>query len=187
MIFVCVSFSFVVGMQRQEETMTGYDVVCPSYCSWARVGRCTSQLLQLGPRRVPPARLLARRGFPPPGDELCVELCSNHWSTGLVLPPFGRAACCARVPRRTIIGYGVVCPSYCSWARVGRCASQLMQLGPRRVPPARLPAPRGFPPPGDEICVELCSDHWSTGLVPSALWLCGVLCTGAHAKRRRLG
>ena len=40
-------------------------------------------------------------------------------------------------------------------------------------------AHRGFPPPGDELCVELCSDRWSTGLGPSALRLCGVLRAGA--------
>ena len=46
-------------------------------------------------------------------------------------------------------------------------------------PPARLFAPRGFPPPGDELCVELGSDRWATGLVPSGLRLCGVLRGGA--------
>ena len=68
-----------------------------------------------------------------------------------------------------------VCPSHCGWARVGRWVSQLLRLGPRRVPPARLLAHRGFPPPGDELCVELGSDRWATGLVPSGLRLCGVL------------
>ena len=46
-----------------------------------------------------------------------------------------------------------------------------------KCPPARLGAHRGFPPL-DELCVELCSDRWSTGLVPSALRLCGVLGRG---------
>jgi hypothetical protein len=48
-------------------------------------------------------------------------------------------------------------------------------------PPARLFAPRGFPPPGDELCVELGSDRWATGLVPSGLRLCGVLRGGAKS------
>ena len=133
-----------------------------------------SQLLQLGPRRVPPARLVAHRGFPPPGDELCVELCADRWSTGLV--PSALRLC------------GVL--------RAGANVKQQMNLrasgDPRYggwthglVPPARHGAHRGFHPL-DGYSVELCSDRWSTGLVPSALRLCGVLRAGANAKRQTI-
>ena len=50
-------------------------------------------------------------------------------------------------------------------------------VSPRTGTPARLGAHRSFHPL-DGLCVELCSDRWSTGLVPSALRLCGVLCVG---------
>jgi hypothetical protein len=163
--------------------MIGYDVGCPSYCSWARVGRCVPQLGSWARVRWTRHALWHIAVFLLLGTNSASNLVRTAGRRDLFLPPFGCAACCARTPI-TNDDWMRRCESQLPrWARVGRCASQLMQLGPRRVPPARLPAPRGSPSPWGRLCVELCSDHWSTGLVPSALWLCGVLRAGTKKKR----
>ena len=66
-----------------------------------------------------------------------------------------------------------------------RRRSPLRRKDPRSgALPARHGAHRGVPPLGDELCVELCSDRWSTGLGPSALLVVRRFTVGANAEQR---
>ena len=89
------------------------------------------------------------------------------------LPLLGNECSVAHVasaPRQASVAWHVSLPLLGNECSVAHVAS-----APRQAPRRAFIAHRGFPPPGDELCVELGSDRWSMGLVPPALRLCGVL------------
>ena len=76
--------------------MIGCDVVCPSYCSWARVWWTRHALWHIA------VFLLM-------GTNSASNFVRTAGRRDLFLPPFGCAACCARTPPPGTVGETVMC------------------------------------------------------------------------------